>query len=149
VEKIICSNIVHKGNIINVHNIQEAIMIEDVARIVPRIYATLEDCQVYHESIVVQVEGKILKQYISILIDHRSSNSYVTPTFFETCALEKCDHSGSWLVQLAIETRRKIIEVVERCPLEFNGLCMWVYMNIFPLGSYDISLEWIIASTLS
>ena len=43
-----------------------------VARIVPTIYAALEDRQVDHQSTVVEVAGKIVEQSISILIDPSS-----------------------------------------------------------------------------
>ena len=45
-----------------------------VARIVPRIYFSLEDRQVDHQSTMVEVEGNIIKQYISILIDPASTH---------------------------------------------------------------------------
>ena len=38
-----------------------------VERTIPRIYAALEDHQEDHQSTVVEVEGKIAKQYVSIL----------------------------------------------------------------------------------
>ena len=44
-------------------------MVGQVARIIPRIYAALEDRQEYHQSTMVEVEGKITKQSISVLID--------------------------------------------------------------------------------
>ena len=40
-----------------------------VERTVPRIYAALEDCQAYHQSTMVEVEGNIAKKYVSIFID--------------------------------------------------------------------------------
>jgi hypothetical protein len=52
-----------------VHNIQEATIVEDVGRSVPRIYATLENRQEEHQSHMIEVEGKITNQPIVILID--------------------------------------------------------------------------------
>lgn len=43
----------------------------------------------------------------------------------------------SWLVLLAIETKRKVSEVVENFPLELNGFSTTVDLNILPLESYD------------
>lgn len=51
------------------HNIQEATIVEDVGRSRPRIYATLDNRQAYHQSNMIEVEGKINEQPISILID--------------------------------------------------------------------------------
>jgi hypothetical protein len=72
--------------------------VNDITRTIPRIYATLEYFQVHHQSIVVEVGGKIARQSLSILIGPRSSHNYIAPKFVEKCALEKCKHSKSWLV---------------------------------------------------
>ena len=104
-----------------------------VARTIPRIYAALEDRQEYHQSIVVEFEGKIAKQYVSILIHP------------EICALKKLKHIKSWLVQLAIGTKRKVSEVVEKCPFVMDGLVTCADLNVLPLGSYDIiiGMDWL------
>ena len=36
------------------------------ASTIPRIYAVLEDCQADHQSIVIEFEGKIIEQYVSL-----------------------------------------------------------------------------------
>ena len=72
-----------------------------VARVVPRIYAALEDHQGDHQSTVVEVAGKIVDQSVSILIDPGSTHSYITPRVVEICAFKKVKHSKSWLVHLA------------------------------------------------
>ena len=61
------------------YNIHEAEIVGQVARTAPRIYAALEDHQEDHQSIVVEVEGKIVEQSVSILIDPGSTHSYITP----------------------------------------------------------------------
>ena len=76
-----------------------------VAREVPRIYVALEDRQEDHQSIVVEVAGKIAEQSVSILIDPGSTHSYITPRVVEICACKKVKHRKSWLVQLATGTK--------------------------------------------
>ena len=44
-------------------------MVGQVARTVPRIYTSIKDRQEDHQSTVVEVEGKIAKKSISVLID--------------------------------------------------------------------------------
>ena len=78
------------------------------ARIVPRIYAALEDRQQDHQSTMVEVEGNIAEQYVSALIDPGSTDNYITPRIVEICAFNKLKHSKSWLVQLAIGAKRKV-----------------------------------------
>ena len=43
------------------YKIQEAEIVGQVARVIPRIYASLEDRQVDHQSNVVEVTGKIVE----------------------------------------------------------------------------------------
>ena len=69
-----------------------------VERVVPRIYAALEDHQEDHQSTVVEVTGKIVEQSVSILIDPGSTHSYITPRVVEICAFKKVKHKKSWLV---------------------------------------------------
>ena len=116
-----------------------------VARAVPRTYVALEDCQVDHQSTMVEVAGKIVEKSVSILIDLGSTNSYITPRVVEICSFRRIKHKKSWLVQLATVTKRKVSEVVEKCPLVMNGLATCVDLNVLPLGSYDvlIGMDWL------
>ena len=63
----------------------------------------------------------------------------------EVFALRKAKHNKSWLVQLATGTKRKVNEVVEKCPLVMNRLRTYVDMNVIPLGYYDvlIGMDWL------
>ena len=104
------------------YNVQEAETVGQVEMAVPRIYAALEDCQENHQSNVVEFAGNIVEQSVSILIDPGSTHSYITPRVVDICAFKKVKHRKSWLVQLATGTKRKVSEVVEKCPLVMNGL---------------------------
>ena len=61
----------------------------------PLIYAMLDNHQAYHQSIVVEVEDKIAKQSISILIDPGSAHSYVTPNVAKGCSFLKMKNNKS------------------------------------------------------
>ena len=106
-----------------------------VERIVPRIYAALENRQVDHQSTVTKVTGYIAEQSVSILIDLGSTHSYITPIVVEICAFKKLKHSKSWLFHLVTGTKRKVSEVVEKFPLVMDGLVTYVDLNFLPLGS--------------
>ena len=58
------------------------------------------------------VAGKIAKESIYVLIDPISTHNYITPRDVYICAFKKLKHSKSWLVQIAIGTKRKVIKVV-------------------------------------
>ena len=94
---------------------------------------------------MVEVVGKIVEQSISILIYPGSTHSYITPRVVEICVFKKVKHRKSWLVQLATGTKRKVNEVVDKCPLVMNGLVTCVDLNVLPLGSYDvlIGMDWL------
>jgi hypothetical protein len=113
---------------------------------VPRIYAVVENRQEDHQAFVVELEGIISKQPISILIDPGSNLSYVSPQVVEACALQRKKHAKAWLVQLATGTKRKVAEVIEACPFEMSGLHTQAALNILPLGSYDvlIGMDWLV-----
>jgi hypothetical protein len=112
---------------------------------VPRIYAVVENRQADHQASVVELEGIIAKKPISILIDPGSNLSYISPQVVEACSLQRKKHARAWLVQLATRTKRKVVEVIEACPIEMNGLQTQATLNILPLGSYDVLLgmDWL------
>ena len=76
-----------------------------MARETPRIYVTLNNHQDNHQSIIVEVEGKNVKQSISVLIDSGSNHIYVTLKVVEICSLRKMKNDKCWLVQLATYTK--------------------------------------------
>ena len=77
------------------HNIQERDTIENVARGMPIIYAMLDHRQVDHQSNMIEVQGMIHNQSISILINFRASHRYIDPNLVERLHLEKCKHESS------------------------------------------------------
>jgi hypothetical protein len=113
----------------------------------PQIYATLDNRQVDHQDSMVEMEDMISNHLISILIDPSSNLSYVSPQIFEKFKLQQVKHVKSWLVQLATETKRKVIEVIPTCQFILSGLSTQATLNILPLGSYDllIGMEWLVS----
>ena len=105
----------------------------------------LEDHQEGDNSTVVEVEVKIIKQTISFLIDPGLTHSYITPRLVVIFPLKNSKHRRSWLVQLATGTKKKISEVIIKCPLVMDGLVTYAYLNVLPLGSYDvlIGMDWL------
>ena len=71
------------------YNIQEAEIVGQVARVVPRIYVALEAFQEDHQSTPIEVAGNIVEKYISILIESGSNHHYIAPRVVEFCALRK------------------------------------------------------------
>ena len=61
------------------------------------------------------------------------------------CTLKNSKHRISWLVQLATRTKKKVNEVVRKCPFFMDGLVTCADLNVLPLGSYDvlIRMDWL------
>ena len=70
--------------------------IGDLARTMPRINAELENRQVDYQTSMVKVEGKLNQTPISILIDPRSSLSYISPHLVEKWKLLIERFAKSW-----------------------------------------------------
>jgi hypothetical protein len=97
-----------KQNNKRVYNVQEATMVNDVARSMPQIHAGLDNRQDDHQASVVEMEGMIANHLVSILIDPGSNLSYVSPQTVEKCKLQQVKHVKSWMVQLATRTKIKV-----------------------------------------
>jgi hypothetical protein len=62
-----CPHRGEKGRV--VHNVQQAKIVEDMGRDVPRIYVALDNKKAEYQSHMIEVEGMINNQTIVILID--------------------------------------------------------------------------------
>ena len=71
----------------NVHSIQEAVIVWYMDRSMPRIYDALENQQEDHETSMVEIEGMMNNQPISILIDLGASPSFISPKIVDLCSL--------------------------------------------------------------
>ena len=71
-----------------------------MANEMPKINAALENRQVDHLNSMVEVQGMIQNQSISILIDPSASLTYISPSIVENCTLSLKKFEKSWLLQL-------------------------------------------------
>jgi hypothetical protein len=129
----------------DVHNVQQDETVEDMGISVPRIYASMDNKQDEYQSQMIEVEGMINNHAFTILIDSGASHSYINPKVVERFFFPRRKHDKSWLVQLAIGAKRKVVALVKSCPVDMNGLSTKEYLNILPLGSYVclISMDWL------
>ena len=113
----------------------------DITRIIPRIHVALENQQVDYKNSMVEVEGNINQIPMSILIDPRAILSYIYPNLVEKCKLSVEKFARSWLVQLAIGAKRKVISFVKNCAVTMDQFETSVKLNVLPLGSYDMLIK--------
>jgi hypothetical protein len=107
----------------------------------PQIYAVVDNKQADHQASMVEMEGMIDNNLISILIDPGSNLSYVAPHIVDKCKLQPHRDTKPWLVQLATCTKIKIVEVIPTCQFTVDGLPTQATLNILPLGSYDLLIS--------
>ena len=71
--------------------------------------------------------------------------SYITLDVVDSNKLKKIRHAKSWLVQLAIGTKSKVVDFIPDFDLSLDGQNIRTNMNILPLGSYDmiIGMDWL------
>jgi hypothetical protein len=109
-----------------------------VVRSVPQIYAALDNKQADHQASVVEMEGMITNHLVSILIDPGSNLSYIAPKAVDKCKLQPHKHAKPWLVQLATDIKRKVMEVIPSCQFTMGEIPTQETLNVLPLGSYDL-----------
>jgi hypothetical protein len=129
----------------DIHNVQQVEIVEDMGRNLPRIYAELDNKQDEFESHMIEVEGMINNQTISILIDSGAIHSYIDPNMVERFHFPRSKSEKYWLVQLVTGAKRKFNEMVNSCLVDMNGLSTRADLSIFPLGSYNclIGTDWL------
>jgi hypothetical protein len=112
---------------------------------VHRIYATLDTNNIEFQSHMIEVEGKIKNQTISILIDGGDSYSYIYPNMVERFHFPIRKHGKYWLAQLDTRAKRKTNEMVKACPMDMNALSTREDLKILPLCSYDYltGMDWL------
>lgn len=86
------------------------------------------------------MEGKICDQIFYILIGPGSNYSYINIDLVDTCDLNKEVCGKSWLVQLAIGTKKRVHHWVRPCAFELNSMSMSVHLNVLRLRSYNMLL---------
>jgi hypothetical protein len=91
-----------------VHNVQQAEIVENMGSRMPRIYASLDNKQAKYQSHMIEVEGMINNHTFIVLIDSGAIHSYIDPRVVESLHLSRSKHKNSWLVQLAIGTKRRV-----------------------------------------
>ena len=72
----------------NIQVLREETTINDVERNIPRISVSFGDCQAEHQSTMVEMEGMIAKQPVSIFIDLGVTLSYISPQIVEKLKLK-------------------------------------------------------------
>lgn len=69
----------YQGGRHQIYSAQEVQTFGDVGKIIPRIYATVDNMQVDHQASIIEMEGKLCDQVVSIFIDPGSNYNYISP----------------------------------------------------------------------
>ena len=117
---------------------KEASIVGKLGKSFHQINASLEDRREDHQSAIVDIEGTISNQSISILIDPGDTLSYITPKLMENFHLAKVRHAKPWTVQLSTRVKGKVTYFIANCKVKLQDHVTRINLNNFPLGSYDM-----------
>eukprot|EP00253_Pinus_taeda_P005252 PITA_05252 len=108
-------------------------------------WRALDNKREYYQTSIIEINGKLCDQVISILIDLGSSYSYVSPHLVDKCGLSKELHAKSWLMQLDTDTNKRVHHWVRACAFYLNGMPTATHLNVFPLGLYNmfLGMDWL------
>lgn len=79
----------NQGARAHIYSAWEAQTIGDVGKIIPHIHAAMENIQEQHQASIIDIDGKICHQFISIFIDPRSNYNYESLNLVDKCGLSK------------------------------------------------------------
>jgi len=100
----------------------------------------VDNGQADHQASVIEMDGKVCDQVVSILIDPRSNYSYINPHLVDKCGLRKEMHADTWLVHIATTIKKKVHHWVRSFAFELNGMPTTIHLNVLPLGLYNMIL---------
>lgn len=89
---------------------------------------------------MIELEGKLLFQPVSILVNPSASLSYVSPKIEEICKLKSHIFIIPWLVQLAMGEKSKVCAQILNYALEINEHQLTMDLNILHMGYYYVLL---------
>jgi len=120
-------------------------IVGDVGQSIPRIYAAVDNGQAEHLTSIIEMNGTLFNQVISILIDLGSNYSYVSPNLVNNCGLNKELHAESWLVQLATGTKKQVHHWIRDFTFDLNGMPIAAHLNVLSLGSNNmlLGMDWL------
>ena len=125
----------YQGGIPQIYSAKEAQIVVDVGQSIPQIYATLDNIQEDHQESIIEMDGKLYDQFVSIFIDLGSNYSYVDSNMVDKFGLGKEVHTESWLVQLSNGTKKRVHNWVTPCEFELDDMPTSTHLSVLPLGS--------------
>ena len=87
----------------------------------PRINVALDGHQTEYQPTMIECEGMIANQLVSILFNTGASLSYVSPKVVEMCQLQSSKFQNPWLVQLATGMKRRVVAKTEHYRVDILG----------------------------
>jgi len=79
----------NQGGRPQIYSSQEAQKIGDVGHIIPLIYVALDNSKSNNKAHIINMEGKLCDQVVSILIDRGSNYIYISLDMVHKCCLNK------------------------------------------------------------
>ena len=70
---------------------------------------------------MIQIEGMIDEQAVSVLIDPRENLSYISAQMVEKFKLKLENFQQAWIVKLATKSKRKLTHKLPKIVVNLNG----------------------------
>jgi hypothetical protein len=109
------------------------------------IHASVNDCQVEHQSTVLETTGTVADQTLSILIDPGSTESFISGAALKRIKVMVVKQDKFIFVEMASEAKQKVGGKVMDCILNLGEFVTRANLYVTILGSYDvvIGMDWL------
>ena len=120
----------NQGGKPSIYSAWEVHTIGDVQKIIPWISVVLYNKQEEHQATIIEMDHELCDLFVTILINPKSNYMYVSSDFVDKCGLNKEVHAESWLVQLAIGSKKGVYNLVRDCVFKLNGMAALAHLNV-------------------
>jgi hypothetical protein len=110
-----------------------------------RIHAAVNNCQVEHQSTVLETTGTVPDQTLSILIDPGATESFISGAVLKRIKVKAVKQDEFSFVEMASGAKQKVGGKVTGCALNLGEFVTRVNLYVTILGSYDvvIGMDWL------
>jgi hypothetical protein len=109
------------------------------------IHAAVNNCQAEHQSTMLETTGTVADQTLSILIDPRATESFISGVTLNKIKVKAVKQDEFSFVEMASGAKQKVGGRVMGCALNLGEFVTRVNLYVTILGSYDvvIGMDWL------
>jgi hypothetical protein len=100
-----------------------------------RIHAAVNNCQVEHQSIVLETSGTIVNQNFSILIYPGATNNFISSVALKRIKVKAVEHDEFRYVEMDLGAKKKVGGWVSDCSINLGSFVTKANLYVTILGS--------------